>query len=422
MNISIPFGEAELSFSIPEGAQVSIFSPNRVIPCSDAAKEIRRALMEPIGSPLLRDGARGAGKVVIAADDMTRQTPVEIIIPALLDELNRAGVRDDQVTVVIALGTHRAMTAAEIEYHFGMEVVGRVQVQNNPWWDPAQMVSLGVTENGTPVSISRLALEADFLIGVGSIVPHHIPGFSGGAKIIQPGLTGAETTGATHFLSTRAERSFLGQVENPVRAEIEKISGQVGLKAIFNVVLDPTGRLVRAVYGDPVAAHRAGVDASLDVYGVRIPGQADIVIAGSHPCDIEFWQAHKSLYPAEMVVKDGGSIILVTPCPEGVSVTHPDVLRFTALSPVEIERLIRDGTIQDVVSGALALAWAKVRCRAPVSIVSPGITGEAAKALGFTRFETIEDALGDALRRSGEVSEIAVLTHAPDMLPLIRNQ
>jgi nickel-dependent lactate racemase len=146
------------------------------------------------------------------------------------------------------------MTTEEIRAHFGEEVVRRVRVANNPWRDPAEMVELGVTENGTPVTISREAMQADFLIGVGSIVPHHIPGYSGGAKIVQPGLTGAATTGATHFLSTRAPHSYLGQVENPVRAKIERIAGQVGLKAIFNVILDPAGRLVQAFYGDFVQA------------------------------------------------------------------------------------------------------------------------------------------------------------------------
>ena len=326
-------------------------------------------------------------------------------------------MRDDQVIVLIALGTHRAMTDAEIQAHFGAEVSRRVHVRNNPWWDPAQLVDLGRTANGTPVTVSRLALEADFLIGVGIIVPHHIPGFSGGAKIIQPGITGPETTGATHFLSTRAPRSFLGQLENPVRAEMESIAARVGLKAIFNVVLDPHGSLIEAFYGDFVQAHRAGAAVSQQVNGVALPGRADIVLAGSHPCDIEFWQAHKSLYPAEMAVKAGGTIIVVTPCPEGVSVTHKEMLAFTAQSAEQIERSILDGTIRDVVSGALALAWARVRQHARVCIVSPGVNDQAA-ALGFTPFSTIDVALAEAFDRHGPGALLTVLTHAPDTLPL----
>jgi len=417
--VCLPYGSGELRFNLPEANLLAVVTPNDVEPCASPVDEIRRALSSPIGAPALVDAVRGAQRVVIAADDMTRLTPVEIILPELLDELNRAGVRDEQVTVLIALGTHRPMTGEEIRAHFGEEVVRRVRVINNPWQDPAEMVYLETTPNGTPVSISRAALEADFLIGVGSIVPHHIPGFSGGAKIIQPGITGAETTGATHYLSTRAPRSYLGQVENPVRAEMERIAALAGLKAIFNVVLDRNGNLVRAFYGDPIQAHRAGVSVSKQVYGVSLKEQADIVIAGSHPCDIEFWQAHKSLYPAEIAVKPGGEIILVTPCPEGVSVMHREMLAITGLEPEAIAAKIETGEITDVVSGALALAWAKSRRLASVSLVSGGISDGEARALGFTPYRSVDEALAVAFRRHGPQSKVTVLTHAPDTLPLL---
>jgi nickel-dependent lactate racemase len=360
--------------------------------------------------------------VVIIADDLTRQTPLKLIIPELLNELNRAGLRDEQVTILIALGTHRPMTPAEITAHFGPAVTARVAIVNHPWQDPAQLVDLGETSNGTPVQVCRLALEADFLIGLGSIVPHHIPGFSGGAKIIQPGISGAATTGATHFLSTRTRRSYLGLAENPVRTEMETIAGQVGLKAILNVVLNPSGGLLRAFFGDFRMAHRMGVEFAQEVYGVGYQKQADIVIAGSHPCDIEFWQAHKSLYPADMLVREGGTIIVVTPCPEGVSITHQTMLNYTALSAEQIEALILAGEIKDVASGALALAWAKVRQRARISLVSDGISTEESAALGFTKYASLEDALHSAFKRHGAQSSIYVLPQAPDSLPVRMNQ
>jgi nickel-dependent lactate racemase len=359
-------------------------------------------------------------QVVIAADDLTRQTPVELIIPILLDELNQAGVADGDICVLIALGTHRPMSEAEILAHFGSEVTRRVRVLNNPWQDPAQMVDLGVSENGTPLQVSRIALEADFLIGVGSIVPHHIPGYSAGGKIVQPGLSGSATTGATHYLSTRTRRSYLGLVENPVRKEIDQIAGRVGLKAVLNVVLNPDGSLVRAFYGDFVQAHRAGVEVSRQVNGAAFSAQADIVIAGSHPCDIEFWQAHKSLYPADMTVKEGGTIIVLTPCPEGVSVTHRGMLAFTALDAERIDALIQDGTIADRVSGALALAWAKVRQRAQVYLVSGGISDREARQLAFQPFASLDEALAAALRRHGPQATLNVLPYAPDTLPVLR--
>ena len=176
-HINLPYGDQVIDLVVPQRNLLAVLSPHDTPTCADPAAEIQRAIESPIGTARLRDAARGAQRFVIVADDMTRQTPVQVIIPLLLDELNRAGVRDEQVTVLIALGTHRYMTDAEIITHFGAHVTQRVRVINNPWQDETQLVDLGSTPNGTPVHVSRIALESDFLIGLGSIVPHHIPGY-----------------------------------------------------------------------------------------------------------------------------------------------------------------------------------------------------------------------------------------------------
>jgi nickel-dependent lactate racemase len=419
LKITLPYGADEALLHVPERNLLGVFSPNAATPAADPAEEIRRALREPFGAAPLAEDARGARRVVIAADDLTRQTPNRLMLPILLDELNRAGVADGQVTVLVALGTHRPMTPAEIVAHFSPSVVRRVKVINNPWQDPTKMVDLGSTPNGTPIQISRLALEADYLIGLGGIVPHHIPGYSAGAKIVQPGISGPATTGATHFLSTRTRRSYLGLVENPVRDEMEAVAARAGLRFILNVVLDAQARLVGAFAGNFVQAHRAGAALARRVYGVGLPAQAEVVVAGSHPCDIEFWQAHKSLYPADIAVKAGGVMIVVTPCPEGVSVMHPEILDYAALPAEQIEARILSGAIPDQVAGALGLAWAKMRQRAQIFMVSSGINAETACALGFRPFATPDDALKAALAEMGPSAQVSVLTHAPEMLPIL---
>ena len=417
MQVRLPYGDGELALQVPQRNLLAVLTPRAPKVCADAGAEVRRALEQPVAAPRLRLAARGARRAVILADDMTRQTPVRTILPLVLEELNAAGLDDAQITILIALGTHRPMTAEEIEARCGRGVTQRVTVVNSPWQDPGQLADLGRTPAGTPVHVARLAVEADFLLGLGTIVPHHIPGFSAGAKIVQPGICAAETTGATHLLSARLPRC-LGQVENPVRAELEAIAGRVGLQLVLNTVLDPEGRLVRAVYGDLKEAFRAGVEAAKEVYGVRLPGLADVAVAGSHPCDIEFWQAHKALYPADLAVRPGGTIILVTPCPEGVAVTHPDLLEFGALGRDEIFRQVDRGRIQDAVAASLAIAIAKVRDRAQVSLVSEGITAAEAQGLGFTPFSSVEEALEAALQRHGTDAQVSVLTHSPDTLPL----
>lgn len=417
--IYLPYGEDRLSFSAHSCRILDIMTPHAISSFPDTQEEIARALSAPMDAPPLSQAVSGKRRLLIVADDITRQTPVKQILPELLAEIHRGGICDDQITLLVALGTHRPMTPQEMEQRFGEAVRHRVECINHRWDQPSQLVELGSTPSGIPIQINRLALESDFILGVGSIVPHHIPGFSGGAKIIQPGISGAETTGWTHFLSTRTASSLLGTVENPVRKEIDRIGLQAGLKAIFNVVSNHQGKLIEAFYGDPVAAHREGVRRARRIYGIPFPEKADIVLAGSHPHDIDFWQAHKTLYPADLALKPGGTIILVSPCPEGVSTTHRRMLEFTRLEPEKIERLILAKELPDLVSAALALAWSKIRRHAHIHLVSGGICREDALCLGFHPFEDVQSALDAALLRHGPNASLLVMPYAPDTLPLL---
>jgi nickel-dependent lactate racemase len=417
--VKLPYGGETVEVSIPAENLIGVYSPKDVPPVADVRAEVVRALGAPIGARPLRELAAGARRVVIVADDNTRLTPTDRIIPVLLDELNAAGVRDGQITVIIALGTHRFMTEAEIAAKFGDETVRRVKVKNHDYKNPAELAELGMTPNGTYVAVNREAYEADFKIGVGSIVPHHIPGFAGGAKIVQPGISGERTTAETHLLSVRAPRSYLGVVDNPVRRELNEIARRIGLNTIFNTVLNRHGEVVGAFYGDVVAAFDAGVELSRAVYAVEVPEEADIVVSSSHPCDLEFWQAHKTLYPSDLAVKAGGIIVLVTPCYEGVAVTHADMLEITAKSSCAIRDMVSCGQVHDEVAAALAIAWAQVKERETVYFVSSGIAAAEAEKLGFRPFASVQAAVDAALAAKGPGARVTVLTHAPDMLPVV---
>ncbi len=420
ISVKLPYGRDTVAVSVPAANLLGVYSPKDVPPVADVKAEVMRAVNAPIGTKPLRELAQGAGKVVIVADDNTRLTPTDKIIPILLDELNAAGVADGQVTVVIALGTHRFMTDAEILAKFGPEVVRRVRVVNHDYKNPAELVELGTTANGTFVAVNRETYEADFKIGVGSIVPHHIPGFAGGAKIVQPGISGERTTAETHLLSVRAPRSYLGVTDNPVRRELNEIARRIGLNTIFNTVLNRHGEVVGAFFGDVVAAFDAGVELSRAVYAVEVPEEADIVVSSSHPCDLEFWQAHKTLYPSDLAVKAGGIIVLVTPCYEGVAVTHGEMLDYTAKGSCAIRDMVAGKQLGDEVAAALAIAWAQVKERETVYIVSDGIAAAEAEKLGFTPFASVQEALDAALAAKGPGAKVTVLTHAPDMLPVVK--
>jgi nickel-dependent lactate racemase len=420
IHVDIPYGETSISFTIPESCLKGIYTPKKVPLPSSAEEEIKKALSNPVSALSLGELAAGKKRVLIVADDVTRPTPTDIISPIILDELNAAGICDDSIQLLIALGTHRAMTLNEIEFKYGKEVAKRIEIINHNAFDKELLIQMGSTRAGIPVMLNHLVKEADLILGIGTIVPHHIPGFSGGAKIIQPGICGERTTGEVHLLSVRSsEMSMLGILENQVRHEMETIAERAGLSVILNTILDADGRLVGAIYGDPKKAFRLGVELSRSVYGVQVAEKTDIVVAGSHPCDIEFWQAHKTLYAAEQCVRQNGIIIVVTPCPEGVAVTHPEMVQFAGQTMDEIEAKISSGHIDDLTAAALGLAWANTRRHAQIYLVSEGISDAEARMLNFVPFSTVNGALESAFLALGEDASVSVLPYAPDTLPLL---
>jgi nickel-dependent lactate racemase len=418
-DVTIPFNGKPLSFAIPDGNLAEVLSPRPSTPLADLERAIEAALAAPIGQEPLEKWVKSADRVLIVSDDNTRLTPADRIIPPLLGRLNAAGVPDERIGCIMALGTHRYMTEAEMKAKVGDTVWRRIRVFNHQWRDPDELVDLGTSSQGTPLQVNRAVAEADVVIGLGAIVPHHIPGFSGSSKIIQPGVSGARTTAETHMLScSGGGDSFLGIADNPVRRDMDDMADRVGMRTIFNVVMDSQGGVVGVFFGDMRTAFRAGIELAKEIYGVLYHETPDIVVANSYPCDLDFWQSHKSQYPAQRIVRPGGTIIVCTPAPEGVSPVHTELLDFTAWSSMEIKAAYREGRIKNGVAAALATAWAMVREKASVITFSPGIPATDKVRLGHTHAGSIDAAVAEALRRQGPEARISVLTHAPDMLPV----
>ena len=417
--ITIPHGmEETISFEIPAENLKAVLTAPDAAPVADLHAEVRQALSRPIGCVKLRDLVRDKKNAVILADDNTRLTPTSVILPHILEEMTKGGMKDSQITLLIALGTHRFMTEKEILQKYGEQVAGRIKIINHDFRDTAGLADLGRTQNGTPISVSKILCDADFSLGVGSVYPHHIPGFAGGAKIVQPGVCGEATTGATHLLGCRIRPSYLGVIDNPVRRELNAVARSAKMHYIFNAVQNEQGRTVQTFFGDVEEAFLAAAEKSRATLSTPYTEQTDIVVAGSFPADLEFWQAHKSLYPADAVAKPGGTIILVTPCPEGIAVTHPEMTEYTAWPAKEIDDAVRSGKIADQTSAALAIAWALVREGRQISIVSKGLSDSDAAKLGFVPFATVDAALEDAFRRHGPGAQVTVLPRAPETLPV----
>lgn len=417
--VTISFDGKPLSIEVPEANLAQVIASNPSMPLADLNAAITAALDKPIGQPPLEQWVRPAARVLLVSDDNTRLTPADRMIPPLLDRLNAAGVPDGRIGCILALGTHRYMSEAEIDAKAGAAVRRRIRVFNHDWREPDNLVDLGRSTAGTPLMVNRAVVEADVVIGLGAIVPHHIPGFSGSSKIIQPGVCGPKTTAETHMLSCEGGGdSFLGIEENPVRRDMDDMADRVGMHTIFNVVMDSAGRVTDLFFGEMRAAFKAGVQAAKRIYGVAYRETPDIVVANSAPCDLDFWQSHKAQYPAQRMVKPGGTIIVCTPAPEGVSPVHTDLLEYTAWPSHRIKAAYREGRLKNGVAAALAVAWALVREKASVITFSPGIPAEHKAKLGHTHAPNLQWALEEALRRQGPEARVAVLTHAPDLLPI----
>ena len=407
-------GQGGLEAEVPRRNWLGEFALNRSSPAADPRLEIVRALNRPICSLPLERLALGRSDAVIVCDDHTRLTPARLIVPEVLNRLNTAGIPDSRVSVVIATGTHRPSTAEEMRAKLGEETLARVRVENHDVG--GRLVDMGRTRSGTVVRLNPRVAEADLVIGLGNIIPHRYCGWSGGAKIIQPGVTGVESTEATHLMIIDHPEIGLGITENPARREMEEVAALGGLAFIVNTVLNASGALVGVFAGDPVRAHRAGVERARDVYGVRMPG-ADVVVISSYPEDMNFWQGSKALYAAEKVVRPGGEIILVTPCPEGIG-EHPEYARMLGWPCEEIRARLRRGEVTDPVSAAAAYAVRAVMRKARVSLVSGGITGEDADGMGMGWYPSLQEAIDAALRRVGPGATVLYVREGAEVLPI----
>jgi nickel-dependent lactate racemase len=410
-----------MAVALPRDRVLYRIGPKAVGEPTDWPREVLQALRSPVGSAPLAEIAQGAYDVVILADDGTRPTPQDRLLPPLLDELDGAGVRNAGITVIVALGTHRYMTEAEIESRFGPGVTGRVRVMNHAWRQPDTFVDLGHTEAGTPVRVNRLAFQADLLIGTGSIVPHIYAGWAGGAKILQPGVCSHGTTARTHCMAAESGDllAIPGNAENPVRHEIEKVAAMAGLGFVLNVVVDEAGNAAWIGAGDPVGAHRAGVPAARDVFERPIPEPADVVVVDARPAVKDYWQGIKALAHAVRGVREGGWAVLVGSFPEGVAPMHPE---FTEHALEDYEALCDAcavGRIKDRIASATLRLHALIRRHCRIVCVSDGMADEDKERLGFLSAASVEEAVAMAEAELGSSATVGIIDYGGDVLPIV---
>jgi lactate racemase len=417
----ILYGKQEIPLRIPKDNLGFEIRPREAHSSLVVEEEIRRALAHPIGSPQLAQLLGPDQRVAVIVDDNTRLTPAKSILPHLLEEINRSGVKDEQIELIVASGTHRPMTSSEKEAKFGREILSRVRVLDHDCLDERKLLDYGTTDYGTHILANADVMRADFRIAVGSIFPHFPAGWGGGAKMLLPGIAGQKTVAQFHLLGALHSDTQLGQVDTVTRREMEAFASRVGLEFIFNVVLDKDGNLLRAFAGHFVEAHRAGIHFSRTVYEVEVEAPADLTLSSTSPIDHDYFQVMKGLYSAEVCTKPGGEILLVSPVYEGMGQTHREALEVTPLSMEEALARIRSGAFQDEVAAAIATYQIKLRDLFSLSVLSEHLAPEEARLLGMDLYPQ-SDALQAIIdRRLAENPglKIGLMHHSAEVLPRV---
>jgi nickel-dependent lactate racemase len=322
MKTHFAFDKDGLTVALPDGPAYELVESRSASALSDATAALEAALDAPLGCRPLRELAAGKRTAAISVCDITRPAPNRVTLPPLLRRLHDAGIPAEGVTILIATGLHRGATPEEIDTILGAEIASKYRVVNHDAKVPAEHRALGDTRRGTPVYIDQRFMAADLHLTLGFIEQHLMLGFSGGRKMIAPGLAAQETIKVIH--SPRFMREPMateGSIEqNPLHEELLEIARMARHDFLLDVTLTQSREISGVFAGEPVAAHAAGVDFLRGTSLERLTGLADAVItsAAGYPLDLTFYQTIKGITSAQHIVKPGGRILVLGACPEGI--------------------------------------------------------------------------------------------------------
>jgi nickel-dependent lactate racemase len=414
MKLELGIGERTQSVELPDEKVLDVLMSNPMQVERMGEEEVRYALEHPIGSPKLREIVKPGEKIVLVTSDISRPMPTFAVMPALLDELYAAGVKKEDITLVFALGSHRKQTDEEKHHLAGDRAWEEIRCIDG---DAEDVVNLGTTSRGTPVDIVREVAQADRRICIGNIEYHYFAGYSGGAKAIMPGCSTWGAIQSNHSMMVKQEAHAGNLKTNPVRLDIEEACSMVGVDFILNVVLNEHKEIVKAVAGDVEQAHRIGCDYLDKMYAKPIRKQADIVIVsqGGAPKDLNLYQTQKALDNAKHAVRDGGIIILVGSCKEGLGNKVFDAWFREAGKPQDIVDRLHAGF---KLGGHKAAAVAQVMGRASIYMVSD-MDPDFVRSIFMTPFATVQEAYDAAVKALGGEAEVIVMPYGGSTLPQV---
>lgn len=416
MRVLLEYGKSGLEAELPDASVASVLSYQDASPLADPASALDEALQSPFGCPPLEEIARGRSDACILICDVTRPVPNELMLQPILAALERAGIPRERILILVATGLHRPNEGEELACMVGREIFERYRIENHFGQNQHEHAYLGDSPNGVPIWIDSRYLQADLKITVGLIEPHFMAGFSGGRKLICPGIAGIETIRRWHsprFLEDpNADSAILDG--NPVHAENTWIAQRVGCDFILNVVIDAKRRPLKFVAGDMEAAFIPGCQFVADLVTATVPAPVDIVVTSSagYPLDTTFYQSVKGMVAALPIVKPGGTIILAASMSEGIGSPefaslfeeHGDIESF-------MTRIMDDDYF--VMDQWQLEKMAAVLRKAKVKVVTDGLAPEVLHGLFVEPASSVEAAVSDSLEQYGSHAKIAVIPKGP---------
>ncbi|MCW7076935.1 MAG: nickel-dependent lactate racemase [Candidatus Syntrophoarchaeum sp.] len=412
MKVSLKYGRSAIEVEVPDKNLNAVLLPNEGEKVFDESDEIKRALSNPIGSKRLSEIVKDRENAVVVVSDITRPVPSSLLLPPLIDELVTGGLDEKAITILFALGSHRKQSDEEKRKLIGDEIFKRLKSIDH---DVNDCIHIGRTSRGTDLEIFRPVVEADLKVLTGAIDVHYFAGYTGGLKSILPGVSSMKTIEANHQMLLM-EDARAGNIDGPIRKDIEEAGAILGVDFILNVVLNSRKEIVKAVAGDPIKAHREGVKIVDQMYKVPLqPSEIVLASAGGFPKDLNLYQAHKALENASNAVKSGGTLILLAECLEG-------------FANAEFERWIREADIpRDLlerlacdfkIGGHKAACIARFLERGEVVLVSAMDEKDVRRAFMIPA-KSVEEALDYAFSKHGKDASITVIPYAGSTLPIV---
>ena len=424
MRVDLAFGKTGLTAILPDRFRYKLLEARSAVPLPDSAAALEAALDSPIGAPPLAELARGKWSAAISVCDITRPAPNRQVLPPVVERLERAGIQRERITILIATGLHRMATESETGEIVGETIASSFHIGNHQARNRDEHVNLGRTGSGTPVWIDRRFVEADLHLTLGFIEPHLMLGYSGGRKLIAPGLAAEETIKILHsprFM--RDPRAVEGSIEdNPLHRELLEIARMARHDFIVDVALARDRCIAGVFAGHPVEAHRRGVEFVSRVMLETLDEPVDAVITTSagYPLDLTFYQSVKGITAAAHIVKPGGRILLAAECAEGAGA--PEFCRMLAENPSDrafMDRILGEPAVIDQWQlEKLGLVTAK----AQVFYYVPGLPQEYHPKLWGRSYATLHEAVEALTAGLPEGAAIAVIPEGPYVLARARSE